>query len=82
MAISAWVSPGVQMSTRSTSSRVDERLRQSVSTCCQPSRRGAPLAGGLGVPAADGGEVRHGSGRSKNRPAVRQACEWAAPMNA
>ena len=79
MAISACVSPGVQMSTRSTSSR-STSARQSVSVLAQPKRRAASVTRPRSLPAS---AVSSGTrGRSKKRGAVRQACEWAAPIKA
>ena len=80
MAISAWLSPGVQTSTRSTSSRATS-VRQSVSTDRQPSRSAA-ACGGLRVAAAQGGHVDGVAAGRRSARAVRHACEWAAPMNA
>ena len=81
IAISAWVSPGVQMSTRSMSSR-STSARQSVSVDAQPSRSGRGARRAVGVPAGQHGQLPGRSGRSKKRGAVRQAWEWAAPMKA
>jgi hypothetical protein len=79
IAISACVSPGVQMSTSATSARSITR-RQSVSVLRQPMRSAAAA---VAVALRPHSAARSGrSGRSKNRPAVRQACEWAAPMKA
>jgi hypothetical protein len=78
-AISACVSPGVQMSTSCTSSRVS-RFFQSVSTERQPSFAAAARAAVSSRPQSTA--ISGSSGRSKNRPAVRQACECAAPMKA
>ena len=79
IAISACVSPGEQTSTSPTSSRVSS-ARQSVSTDRHPSFSAAAAALSLSRPHRT---ARSGcSGRSKNRPAVRQAWEWAAPMKA
>ena len=64
MAISAWVSPGVQMSIRSMSSRSISR-RQSVSAEAQPSGGRGPRPRSALRPAT---AVSWGSsGRSKNR---------------
>jgi hypothetical protein len=79
IAISAWLSPGVQMSIMSMSSR-STRRRQSVSVEAKPSRSAAALtASGLRPATAVSSGV---SGRSKNRCALRQAWAWAAPMKA
>ena len=79
MAISACESPGVHTSTSWTSSRAMSE-RQSVSTLPQPRRRAAsPAASAL---RPDRATIDGASGRSKNRPAVRHACECAAPMKA
>ena len=79
MAISAWVSPGVQMSTRSTSGRATS-ARQSVSTCCQSNRRAiSPAAAPSRPPMATRSGTRGGSKKDR---ALRQPCEWATPMNA
>ena len=79
IAISACVSPGEQTSTSCTSSRPSS-ARQSVSTDRHPSFSAAALAFVASRPQST---ARSGcSGRSKNRPAVRQAWEWAAPMKA
>ncbi len=79
IAIWAWVSPGVQMSTRSTSSRVITS-RQSVALEAQPSLAAAAAARSASRPTTTA--ISGDRGRSKKRGAVRQACEWAAPMNA
>ena len=79
MAISAWVSPGVQTSTRSTSSRAMS-ARQSVSTLRQSKRRATSEAASTFRPPI---ATRSGvSAGSKKLRALRQPCEWAAPMNA
>ena len=79
IAISAWVSPGVQMSTRSTSSRATS-ARQSVSTCCQSKRRATSEAASTFRPPI---ATRSGvSAGSKKLRALRQPCEWAVPMKA
>src|SRR5690625_5140687 len=78
-AISAWVSPGVQMSTTSTSSRSIAR-RQSVSTASQPSWAAAAVARSSSRPTSTA--MCGSSGRSKNRWALRHAWEWARPMKA
>jgi len=79
MAISACVSPGVQMSTMSTSSRSITRV-QSVSTSSQPYLSAAAFARASLRPART--DIRSRTGRSKNRGAERHAWEWAAPMKA
>jgi hypothetical protein len=79
MAISAWVSPGVQTSTSPTSSRLSSCF-QSVSTDRQPSLRAAASTAAASRPHSTAMSGR--SGRSKKRCAVRQAWEWAAPMKA
>jgi hypothetical protein len=77
--ISAWLEPGVQTSTRSTSSRSTSRF-QSVSQAAQPSRSAAAATRARSRPQM---AARRGvNGRSKKRPTVRQAWEWARPMNA
>lgn len=77
IAMSACVSPGVQTSTRSTSSRVSSAF-QSVSTDRHPSLSAAAPAFAASRPHST---ARSGAtGRSKNRPAVRHAWECAAPM--
>jgi hypothetical protein len=79
MAISAWLSPGVQTSISWMSSRPSS-LRQSVSVSFQPSLvAAAATASGLRPQSTF---ISGFSGRSKKRGALRQACEWAAPMNA
>ena len=79
IAISACVSPGVQTSISPTSSRLSNAF-QSVSTDRQPSFSAAAAAAAASRPHST---ARSGvSGSSKNRPAVRQAWEWAAPMKA
>ncbi len=78
-AISAWLSPGVQMSTRATSSRWSSCF-QSVSVDSHPSwAAAAPTLSALRPHSA---VISGRNGRSKVRPAVRQATEWAAPMKA
>jgi hypothetical protein len=72
IAISACVSPGVQMSTRSTSSRAISSC-QLVIASSQPSRAAAARTGSARRPTTT--RIRGASGRSKNRGAVRQACE-------
>ena len=79
MAISACVSPGVQTSTSATSSRASSCF-QSVSTDRQPSFWAAAATAVASRPQSTARSGR--SGRSKNRLAVRQAWEWAAPMKA
>ena len=79
IAMSAWLEPGVQMSTSRTSSRATSAF-QSVSTDSQPSLRAAASAASRLRPHRT--VIRTSSGRSKTRPAVRQAWEWAAPMKA
>src|SRR3954464_15314414 len=79
IAISAWVSPGVQTSTRSMSSRA-MTARQSVELSAQPSRVAAWAARSASRPTTTAISGR--SGRSKKCGAVRHACEWALPMNA
>ena len=79
MAISAWVSPGVQMSTSCTSSRSITAC-QSVSTCRQPYRRAAARVAAPSRPAST--VIRGRSGTSNAWPTVAQAREWAAPMKA
>ncbi len=79
MATSAWNSPGVQMSTSCTSSRLT-RARQSVSVAAQPSRSAAARTAAAFRPHSAAMAGR--SGRSNTCGTVRQAWEWAAPMNA
>ena len=79
IAISACVSPGVQTSTSWTSSRPRSAF-QSVSVCRQPMRWAAAAVVSALRPQSTA--MSGCSGRSKNRPAVRHACEWAAPMKA
>ena len=79
IAISAWLSPGVQTSINCTSSRVSS-LRQSVSVSLQPSLLAAASTASAFRPHST--VIAGCSGRSKNRGALRQACEWAAPMKA
>ena len=79
MAISAWVSPGVQTSTRSMSSRATSAC-QEVSVDSQPSRSAAAVTRAWSRPAT--AVIRSRSGRSKKRGALRQAWECAAPMKA
>ena len=77
--ISAWLDPGVQTSTRSTSSRSTSRF-QSVSVAAQPSRPAAAATCSWSRPQM---AARRGvEGSSKKRPTLRQACECARPMNA
>lgn len=78
-AISACVSPGVQMSTRSTSPDSIKRFH-SVSTDAQPSFAAAASVAGLSRPQSTA--IRGARGTSKARCTVRHACEWAAPMKA
>ena len=81
IAISAWVSPGVQMSTRSMSSRSTSAAPVGLGLGpAEPVAAAAAVA--LGVAAADDRHASGRSGRSKKRGAVRQAWEWAAPMKA
>jgi hypothetical protein len=77
--ISAWLDPGVQTSTRSTSSRSTSRF-QSVSQAAQPSRPAAAATCSRSRPQM---AARRGvKGSSKKRPTLRQAWECARPMNA
>ena len=79
IAISAWVSPGVAMSTRSMSSR-SIRSCHRVEEEAQPRRVAAAA-----TPSASRPVMRRMStsrGRSKNFPTERNAWEWARPMNA
>ncbi len=78
-AISAWLSPGVQMSTTSISSD-STRPRQSVVYPSQPSRSAASAT--LPVSRPQTNDIRTCAGRSYTRFTVRHACECAAPMNA
>ena len=77
MAISACVSPGVQMSTRSMSGRSIRRL-QPVSAESQPSSSAAFRTASVSRPAM--AVICGARGSRKKCGAVRQACEWAAPM--
>ena len=79
MVMSAWLEPGVQMSTSCTSSRLITSS-QSVSTESQPSLAAAAAAAARFRPHRT--DMRTSSGRSKTRPTLRQAWEWAAPMKA
>src|SRR6478752_4237025 len=79
MAISAWVSPGVQMSMTSMSSRATTS-RQSVALSAQPRRAAASAARAASRPTTTA--ISGWTGRAKKWGAVRQACEWALPMNA
>ena len=79
MATSACSSPGVHTSTRCTSSRLI-RACQSVSAAAQPSRAAVVRTAAASRPHSTAMPGR--SGRSNTCGAVRQACEWAAPMNA
>ena len=78
-AMSRWVLPGVQMSTRSTSSR-STTARQSVADSAQPNCSAACAARPASRPTTTC--ITGRSGRSKKRWALRHACEWAAPMKA
>nr|BFE75760.1 hypothetical protein GCM10020092_090610 [Actinoplanes digitatis] len=78
-AISRWVSPGVQMSTRSMSSR-SITSRQSVECPSQPNLAAAAATFSSSRPQTT--DIRADSGRSNARLTVRHACECAAPMNA
>ncbi len=80
IAISAWVWPGVQTSTRSMSSR-STSARHDVSVLDHPSCDAA-LRDLLGVDVPRAPSSAAAAGRSKKRGAVRQAWEWAAPMKA
>jgi hypothetical protein len=77
--MSAWLEPGVQMSTSWTSSRASTAF-QSVSYDAQPSRAAACSAAAAVRPHRT--DIPTSRGRSKTRPTVRQACECAAPMKA
>ncbi len=79
-AISAWLSPGVQMSTRSMSAR-STSVRQSVSALAQPCRSAASRHG-VGVRARRARPAPGSAAGRRTGPAVRQACECAAPMKA
>ncbi|MDQ1126678.1 hypothetical protein QE428_001711 [Microbacterium sp. SORGH_AS 505] len=77
IAISAWVSPGVTMSTTSTSSRAIV-VRQSVDDSDHPHFAAAAAVEAASRPVTT---CMTGSrGRSKNLGATLQPCEWAAPM--
>jgi hypothetical protein len=77
--ISAWLDPGVQTSTSSTSSRSTSRF-QSVSQADQPSRSAAAATAARSRPQM--AAMRGATGRSKKWSTVRHACEWALPMKA
>src|SRR5690606_5516975 len=79
MAISAWESPGVQMSTICTSSRLISSF-QSVSTAAQPNCSAVAVTASRDRPHST---ARVGlTGRSKKAPTVRQAWECTRPMKA
>ena len=80
MAISACVSPGVQMSMTSMSGRSTSSLPVGRREDCHPRVAAARLAASASRPQS--ATMRGDSGRSKTRPAVRHAWEWAAPMKA
>jgi hypothetical protein len=77
IAISAWEEPGEQMSTTSMSGSSMTRL-QSVSACSQPNFSRAASTRERSRPTIV--RITGAAGRSKNRGATRQPCEWAAPM--
>jgi len=77
--ISAWLDPGVQTSTRSTSSRWTSRF-QSVSHAGQPSRAAAAATRSGSRPQM--AAIRGRRGSSKKLATLRQAWEWARPMKA
>ena len=79
MAISAWVSPGVDTSTMSMSSRATTS-RQSVAYSSQPRVREALRTAERLRPQIT--FMRGVSFGSKNRPTWRQALLCARPMNA
>jgi hypothetical protein len=79
VAISAWLSPGVQTSMMSMSSRAT-RARQSVACSAQPRRPAAASTFASSRPQI--ATIRARTGRSKTRFTVRQACECAVPMKA
>ncbi len=79
IAIGACVAPGVQMSTRSTSSRAINE-RQSVSTAAQPSRCAAASVAASSRPQI--AAIRGSTATPGWWAMVRQACECARPMNA
>ena len=78
IAISAWESPGVQMSTTSMSGRATT-ARQSVACSSKPSLRAAAATPASSRPQTT--FMRASIGRSKKRPTWRQAFAWARPMN-
>lgn len=73
------VGPRVQTSTRPTSSRSTSRF-QSVSQAGQPSLAAAAATAAWSRPQM--AAIRGRSGRSKKLATLRQAWEWARPMNA
>ena len=79
IAIGACTLPGAAMSISWTSSRAMS-ARQSVSVAAQPSRAAADSAAARSRPQMAASRGR--SGRSNTRSTVRQAWEWARPMNA
>ena len=79
MEISACESPGVHTSMSCTSSR-PSRARQPVSVAAKPYRCAAAAVAAGSRPHSTASTGR--SGRPNTCGAVRQACEWAAPMNA
>jgi hypothetical protein len=78
-AICSWLSPGVQMSMRSMSSRATSS-RQSVTDSSQPSRPAAAATAAGSRPAT--ATIRALRGRSNTRFTVLHAWECAVPMNA
>ena len=75
---------GVRVPRRADVDEVDVRPRHEglpVGLDVLPVEAARHLAGGLGVTAADGDEVRH-EGRRRSSRALRQPWEWATPMNA
>ena len=77
IAISAWVSPGVTMSTMSMSSRAITS-RQSVADSRQPHFSAAAATAEASRPTTT--SIDGWAGRSKKRGATRQPWECAAPM--
>ena len=79
MAISAWVWPGRADVDEVDVVALEQRLPRGLGGF--PAEPGGGRGDLARVPAASAA-IRTWSGRSKKRGAVRQACEWAAPMKA
>jgi hypothetical protein len=73
------VSPGVQMSMTSMSGRSTSSSQPGTEDCHPRVAAARPAAAASRPQSAT---MSGNSGRSKTRPAVRQAWEWAAPMKA